>query len=351
MNRLIATISIIIILVLLVVSAFLISNTVTVGINVRKEEIAIQKLIGATNAFVRLPFILEGILIGLIGAAIPLIIIYFVYNKAVSYILSRFSVLSSFMNGLLPVNSVYRILLPVGLILGVGIALIGSLASLFTNMIGIKGKKSGKFSLFSFFVGIIVTLVVLVCGVIIYLAVPYIGSTDDPLSAGSLKKLFEIVALVKSDYLEDVDGEDMTDGMYSGLMSSLGDEYAAYYTKDEIDSIKMSQAGKMKGIGISFTMDDETGYVLVEDVTEDGPADKAGLKVNDLITSIDGESTEDLSTSEVKSLIQDSDSDTVSLTVDRDGEELDFSVEKDYIENTQIVVGGMLKDSEHRLYR
>ncbi|MEE8885969.1 MAG: S41 family peptidase [Eubacteriales bacterium] len=212
--------------------------------------------------------------------------------------------------------------------------------------IGIKGKKSGKFSLFSFFVGIIVTLVVLVCGVIIYLAVPYIGSTDDPLSAGSLKKLFEIVALVKSDYLEDVDGEDMTDGMYSGLMSSLGDEYAAYYTKDEIDSIKMSQAGKMKGIGISFTMDDETGYVLVEDVTEDGPADKAGLKVNDLITSIDGESTEDLSTSEVKSLIQDSDSDTVSLTVDRDGEELDFSVEKDYIENTQIVVGGMVKDSK-----
>ena len=80
MNRLIATISIIIILVLLVVSAFLINNTVTVGINVRKEEIAIQKLIGATNAFVRLPFILEGILIGLIGAAIPLVIIYFVYK-------------------------------------------------------------------------------------------------------------------------------------------------------------------------------------------------------------------------------------------------------------------------------
>lgn len=134
MNRLIATISIIIILVLLVVSAFLINNTVTVGINVRKEEIAIQKLIGATNAFVRLPFILEGILIGLIGAAIPLVIIYFVYNKAVSYILSRFSVLSSFMNGLLPVNSVYRILLPVGIILGVGIALIGSLAAIHKHL-------------------------------------------------------------------------------------------------------------------------------------------------------------------------------------------------------------------------
>ncbi|MCC6094030.1 MAG: permease-like cell division protein FtsX [Eubacterium sp.] len=134
MNRLIATISIIIILILLVVSAFLINNTVTVGINVRKEEIAIQKLIGATNAFVRLPFILEGILIGLIGAAIPLVIIYFVYNKAVGYILSRFSVLGNFMNGLLPVNAVYRILLPVGIILGVGIALIGSLAAIHKHL-------------------------------------------------------------------------------------------------------------------------------------------------------------------------------------------------------------------------
>ncbi len=134
MNRLIATISIVVIVILLIVSAFLINTTVSTGINVRKEEIGIMKLIGATNAFVRLPFILEGILIGLIGAAIPLIIIYFVYNSAVSYVLERFSVLSNFMNGLLPVNSVYTLLLPVGLILGVGIALIGSLVAIHKHL-------------------------------------------------------------------------------------------------------------------------------------------------------------------------------------------------------------------------
>ncbi len=130
MNKLIATISVIIILILLVVSAFLINTTVTTGINVRREEIGIMKLIGATNSFVRLPFILEGILIGLIGAAIPLIIIYFVYNSAVNYILQRFDVLNNFLNGLLPVNSVYSLLLPIGLALGIGIALIGSVIAI-----------------------------------------------------------------------------------------------------------------------------------------------------------------------------------------------------------------------------
>ena len=134
MNTLIATISIIIMLILLVVSGFLISNTVSVGISVRREEIGIMKLIGATNGFVRMPFILEGLLIGLIGAVIPLIIIYFLYNQAVNYILSRFSVLENFMNGLLPVNNVYRVLLPVGLLLGMGIGLIASLITIHKHL-------------------------------------------------------------------------------------------------------------------------------------------------------------------------------------------------------------------------
>ena len=81
MNRVIGYVSIAIILILLAVSVFLISNTVTIGISVRKEEIGIMKLIGATNLFVRAPFLIEGILIGLVGAAIPLGLLYVVYNS------------------------------------------------------------------------------------------------------------------------------------------------------------------------------------------------------------------------------------------------------------------------------
>ena len=68
-NKLVSYVSIAIIALLLIISIFLISNTVSVGIAVRKEEIGIMKYIGATDAFVRAPFLLEGIVLGVIGAA------------------------------------------------------------------------------------------------------------------------------------------------------------------------------------------------------------------------------------------------------------------------------------------
>lgn len=114
-----------IILILLAVSIFLISNTITVGITVRREEIYIMKLIGATDFFVRFPFVVEGILLGLIGAAIPLAVIYYVYNYMIVYIADTFSILSGMIN-FVAIEEIYHSLLPVGLILGIGIGFLGS---------------------------------------------------------------------------------------------------------------------------------------------------------------------------------------------------------------------------------
>ncbi len=130
LNRMIMIVSGVILLILLAVSVFLISNMVSVGVSARREEIAIMKLIGATNSFIRLPFVMEGIIVGLIGAAIPLVIWYFVYNRAIQYLLSKFSILQDFMNGLMNVNQVFVYLLPVGLILGIGIGLLGSMVTI-----------------------------------------------------------------------------------------------------------------------------------------------------------------------------------------------------------------------------
>lgn len=126
LNRVVGYVSIAIILILLAVSVFLISNTVTVGISVRREEIGIMKLIGATNLFVRAPFLIEGMLIGLIGAAIPLLLWFMIYGRVISYAMNNFSALTSIMT-FLPVNDVFRTLLPVGVLLGMGIGLIGSI--------------------------------------------------------------------------------------------------------------------------------------------------------------------------------------------------------------------------------
>lgn len=124
-NRLVSIVSAVIILILICVAAFLISNTVRTGIAVRKEEIGIMKVIGATDYFVRAPFIVEGILIGLIGAAIPLIILHAMYGRIIEYVANRFGFLNNLLT-FLPVDTVFQILLPVGLILGVGIGYIGS---------------------------------------------------------------------------------------------------------------------------------------------------------------------------------------------------------------------------------
>lgn len=124
-NALVAYVSAGIILILLLVSVFLISNTVTIGIYVRKEEISIMKYIGATDFFVRAPFVIEGILIGVFGSALPLGTIYVLYNKVVEYIGTKFSVLSGLLN-FLPVNTVFSTLAPVVVAIGVGIGFLGS---------------------------------------------------------------------------------------------------------------------------------------------------------------------------------------------------------------------------------
>ena len=128
-NKLISYISVAIILILLCVAVFLISNTVAIGISIRKEEIGIMKLIGATNFFVRAPFLIEGIIIGFIGSAIPLALLFVLYDKVVKYILTKFSMLSNvvqFMN----IYQVFEVLVPVGLVLGMGIGLFGSIITI-----------------------------------------------------------------------------------------------------------------------------------------------------------------------------------------------------------------------------
>ncbi len=118
-------VSIAIIVILLAVSIFLISNTITIGVSVRKEEISIMKLIGATDSFVKAPFVVEGITIGIIGSIIPLVIIYFAYEYVIEYVTERFSLFGN-SAWFLGVNDIYKYLLPISIILGIGIGFIGS---------------------------------------------------------------------------------------------------------------------------------------------------------------------------------------------------------------------------------
>lgn len=125
-NTLISYISLVIVGILLAVSLFLISNTVAMGIAVRKEEISIMKLIGAKDFIVRSPFVIEGVIIGLFGAALPLVAIYYLYSEVIVVAGEKFSALSDILR-FMSVEELFNKLIPVALIMGVGIGFFGSI--------------------------------------------------------------------------------------------------------------------------------------------------------------------------------------------------------------------------------
>ena len=127
-NALITYISFTVIILLVMVSVFLISTAVATGIRVRRDEISIMKYIGATNMFVKLPFLVEGIVIGLVGAALPLLLLWFLYERLIRFIIDHFSVLAQWLT-FVPTSREFQTLIPMSLIVGVGIGFLGSAVS------------------------------------------------------------------------------------------------------------------------------------------------------------------------------------------------------------------------------
>ena len=128
-GRMIGYISMAIIIILLAVGIFLISNTIMIGITVRKEEIGIMKLMGAKDFFIRAPFMVEGIMIGLVGALIPILILYIIYKRVIVFILEQFNSIESVVS-LLSTGEVFAVLIPAALIIGGGIGVIGSMITI-----------------------------------------------------------------------------------------------------------------------------------------------------------------------------------------------------------------------------
>ena len=107
------------------VAVFLISNTISVAAAFRRRESQIMRLIGATNFMIRAPFIVEGVVIGLIGAVIPLAGMYVLYTRMVVYLMERFHILSNMLY-FIPIGNIYPVMVAVSMALGVGIGFFGS---------------------------------------------------------------------------------------------------------------------------------------------------------------------------------------------------------------------------------
>lgn len=124
-SALVSYVSIAVILILLAVSMFLINSTISTGITVRRAEIGIMRLMGASDFFIRAPFIVEGVVIGIVGATIPLVILLFSYNFIINFITSKFNVILNWLS-FLGAGQVFQILIPLCFLIGIGIGFIGS---------------------------------------------------------------------------------------------------------------------------------------------------------------------------------------------------------------------------------
>ena len=123
------TITIIVLVLLVLISIFIISNTIKLTVHARRKEISIMKYIGATNNFIRSPFIVEGIIIGIVAAMISVLLIGLSYNIIAEKLLTS-SITELITFQLLGFNELFNLIIVVYLVLGVGVGVIGSMISM-----------------------------------------------------------------------------------------------------------------------------------------------------------------------------------------------------------------------------
>ena len=206
-----------------------------------------------------------------------------------------------------------------------------------------KKQKSPMRPVRAFLSGVCTTLAILIAVGLLLVLIPF-RNASSPLSVNAIKKLNRIVSLIQNNYLGDIDAQQLTDYMYLGLVAGLEDTYSSYYTAEQLEAVRKQQSGYYTGIGISIASEDEQLTVVA--VTEDSPAEAAGILAGDIILSINSTDTSGMTTSEAAALIQGDEDDTVILEIHRTDtdETLTFEVPLDELEAT-YVVGGLIDDT------
>ncbi len=167
--------------------------------------------------------------------------------------------------------------------------------------------------------------------------------TADILAEPVQKKVAEVISALAKYYYADLNQSDMAEGMYSGLVESLGDDYTTYYTVEEYADYRASASGVYYGIGAVLSQDLTTGIITIIRVYKGSPAEEAGLKAGDVFVSAAGISAEGLEVAEFVSYVKGDEGTTVEIVVNRKGEELTFTVERRKVE-VPTVESQMLED-------
>lgn len=170
--------------------------------------------------------------------------------------------------------------------------------------------------------------------------------SGNPLNEETQKKLTQIQKLIDKNYLSDVEAESLRDGIYKGYVDGLNDPYSVYYNEEETKALNETTQGEYQGIGAVLTEDADTGIVTIVQVYKDSPAEKAGVKADDILYKVDDTEMTGLDLNKVVTYIKGDKGTKVKLTVLRgeDREQLELTAVRDKIE-AQTVSHEMLEDN------
>ena len=160
------------------------------------------------------------------------------------------------------------------------------------------------------------------------------AGADELLSDQTLDKIQTIEDTIDKYYKDEVDREAEADGIYKGLVDSLGDPYSVYYTEEELEDLMSDTAGVYYGIGAYVSYDDEIGFPRVSGVIPGTPAENAGIISDDIIYEVDGESMAGLELADVVSRIKGPEGTTVNIVLLRGAkrDEVEVDVQRSAVE-------------------
>lgn len=202
-------------------------------------------------------------------------------------------------------------------------------------------RKSFRKGLVSGLAIMLVITVVLATGMMRYMSARgYVLSSfklDEKTTKGVLtdeveNKIAEVISALSRYYYDDLNQTEMANGLYKGLVSSLGDKYTSYFTPEEYAEYMNGTNGTYYGIGVVMSQDVNTKVISVSKVYKGSPAEKAGLLAGDIMVSAEGVLAEGLELSDFVSHVKGDEGTKVELVIDRDGEEITLKVERRKVE-------------------
>lgn len=173
---------------------------------------------------------------------------------------------------------------------------------------------------------------------------------ESVINAETLQKMKVIEEAIQNRfyYEDDISYEELQDGIYKGMVNSLGDPYSEYYSKEELEEVVNSNNGISYGIGAYISINKQMNMAMISGVMEESPALEAGLREGDIIYEVDGESTQGMSLTQVVSRVKGKEGTNVHITIYRENENdlLEMDIKRSKRLETTTVDSGILEDTD-----